>query len=71
MIGDVFTQKEPLRVLFVLHNEPDSVPILPTAGGCRIENPEFIEGLPLDFARDARFCNCLRQAKLATVMHLG
>jgi hypothetical protein len=45
--------------------KPDFVPILPTEGGCRIENPKPVEGLPLDFTRGARFCNCLRQVKSA------
>ena len=53
-------------------DKPNSVPILPTGGGCRIEYPESIEGLQsFDFAQDARFCSCLRQAKSATIIYLG
>lgn len=37
-------------------DKPNSVPILPTEGGSRIEYPEFIEGLQsFDFAQDAQF----------------
>jgi len=53
-------------------DKPNSVPILPTEGGCRIEYPEPVEGLQsFDFAQDARFCSCLRQAKSATIIYLG
>ena len=47
-------KKEPFEGSFFIFCalKPDSVPILPTAGGRRIENPEFIEGLSLDYARD-------------------
>jgi|GEM_PF-6737533 len=53
------------------------LPILPTTGGCKIEHPERIsifsrdasKGIlsSLDFARDAQFCSCLWQAKLAVL----
>ena len=36
-------------------DKPNSVPILPTGGGCRIVHPESVEGLALRFAQDAQF----------------
>jgi hypothetical protein len=32
---------------------------------CKIECPEIVEGLSLEYSRDAQFCKCLRQTKLA------
>lgn len=40
-------------------------PILPTASGCKIECPHESARKGPRFARDAQFCNCLEQTKLA------
>jgi len=51
--------------------KPNSVPILPTEGGAKSRTLSSIEEWPLDFARDAQFCNRLRRTKLATAIYLG
>src|SRR3989344_904475 len=48
-----------------------SSPILPTAGGGKIECPELVEGLFLDCARNAQFCNRLWRTKLVRLPDTG
>ncbi len=53
--------------------KPNSVPILPTAGGCKIEYPDesFEEGLSFASLQDAQFCTRLWRTTLVAVIYLA